>query len=226
MRDHDQPSATVGNCPMPALHRRFALPVLAAAGASAFAAVGAAFALGEPHPLDLALLTSARSLVSESLAPAMRLASDLGAPRVTFAVVAATLMYLAYLRDWRAAAVVIAVIVAAELLNSTLKDAFARERPVVLPPLMPQPASFAYPSGHAMVGTLAYAMLALAVVRHAPRIRRPVIAAAVVLILATAASRVFLGVHWPTDIVGGLAAATALFALGLWALARLDSRAT
>jgi membrane-associated phospholipid phosphatase/phosphoglycolate phosphatase-like HAD superfamily hydrolase len=95
-----------------------------------------------------------------------------------------------------------ATMVAALVLNPLLKLAFGR-----VPPgsdeAAAQAAVYAFPSGHTTSATAA--ATALAVIAWPTRWRWPVLAAATLFSLAMAASRVYLGVHWLSDIVGGLA---------------------
>jgi undecaprenyl-diphosphatase len=107
-----------------------------------------------------------------------------------------------------------------------LKGAFGRERP---PPLgrLAHAAGDAFPSGHAAQSVACWGALALAVAVSAPRawVRRAALVAAPVLALAVGASRVYLGVHWPSDVVSGWAvglAALVAVASTAWLLRRLD----
>jgi HAD superfamily hydrolase (TIGR01549 family) len=88
------------------------------------------------------------------------------------------------------------------VLNPLLKLAFER-----VPPGSDQAAAetavYAFPSGHTTSATAAAA--ALAVIFWPTRWRWPVLVAAVLFPLGMAVSRVYLGAHWPTDVVGGLA---------------------
>ena len=61
-----------------------------------------------------------------------------------------------------------------------------------------------FPSGHAASSMIFYLSLALVLSAHSPR-RFAVAAAAIVLSLLVGASRVMLGVHWPSDVIGGWA---------------------
>ena len=87
------------------------------------------------------------------------------------------------------------------IVNPILKQVFARTRPV--DDQLVTVSSTAFPSGHTT--TSATIATALAVIAWPTRWRWPVIAAAAVFSLAMAVSRVYLGVHWPSDVVGGLA---------------------
>jgi undecaprenyl-diphosphatase len=96
---------------------------------------------------------------------------------------------------------------AAELV---IKRFFQRERPTLLAHLE-KVGSTSFPSGHAMFASSLYLTLAF-VGSHTHRLRPhrgAVIAAASTLAASIGATRVFLGVHWPTDVLGGLALGTA-----------------
>ena len=106
------------------------------------------------------------------------------------------------------------------LLNAALKLFFGRERPEVVPHLV-QVSNASYPSGHAMLSAVAYltiaAMLARGEKRLAPRLY--LLALAVVLVVLIGLSRLYLGVHWPSDVLGGWCLGSA-WALGVWVIAQ------
>jgi hypothetical protein len=77
--------------------------------------------------------------------------------------------------------------------------------------------SFSFPSGHAMTAVVTYGMLGVLIARAAPR-RRPVVAlAGIWFALLIGASRVYLGLHWASDVVAGFAAGGLLLAISTWA---------
>jgi undecaprenyl-diphosphatase len=117
--------------------------------------------------------------------------------------------------------VLVLVSVAGGLLLSTLfKEAFDRPRPdLVTHGATVYTASF--PSGHSMMAAVTYLTLAVMYARVEPRraVKIYLIAVASLIILLVGASRVYLGVHWPTDVLAGwLAGAT--WALFCWLIAR------
>lgn len=91
----------------------------------------------------------------------------------------------------------------------TLKQHFARPRPRSIPALE-YVTRFSYPSGHSIAASSLYLTLAFAATRDADAGQRAAaIGAASVLAVAVGASRVYLGVHHPSDVVAGLAIGTA-----------------
>jgi undecaprenyl-diphosphatase len=98
------------------------------------------------------------------------------------------------------------------LVNNLLKLLIHRSRPArVL-----HASTFSFPSGHTMAATIGYGMLAYVMATYwRPRgvKRRVLYITAAVLALAVGASRIYLGMHFPTDVIGGLAAGTAWVAI-------------
>ena len=121
--------------------------------------------------------------------------------------------YLAMLRERASVMLLAASLVGGAILSAALKLAFGRPRPELVAHLADiHTASF--PSGHAMLSAVAYLTLAglLARVQPQPRLRRFVIATGIGTTALVGISRVYLGVHWPTDVLAGwlLGAAWAL----------------
>jgi membrane-associated phospholipid phosphatase len=102
----------------------------------------------------------------------------------------------------------------AEVITFGMKQGFRRERPFFEDPLATA-SSFSFPSGHSLVSLAVYGSIALVVARHA-RSRRVAATApgvAAVWILAIGFSRLYLGVHFLSDVVAGFAAGAAWLAL-------------
>ena len=105
------------------------------------------------------------------------------------------------------------------LLNVLMKHAFARARPSFADPILTL-ETFSFPSGHAAAATLFYGFLAAFLVSEttAWRSRVLVILSAFVLIVLVAFSRVYLGVHYLSDVLAGMAEGVAWLAICLTAV--------
>lgn len=194
---------------LPALGLLLSLGLLAAAAALyLFAELAGEVREGDTRRLDESALGLLNRLASPPLTSFMRAVTYLGSNE--FLLVAGACALLAFLlAGWRRAAAALAVTMAgAALLNFVLKLAFRRERPS---PFFdtPLPESYSFPSGHALLSFCFYGVIAAAVATRL-RGRRPrafVWAAAALLVSLVGLSRLYLGVHYPSDVLAGYAAA-------------------
>lgn len=150
----------------------------------------------------------------------------LGSAAVLSLAVLGVVGFLLLQGAWRSALFVLAASSGGWVLNALLKQAFGRARPDVVPHLR-EVITLSFPSGHAMTSAAVYLTLGALLMRF---VRRPVakfycMSAAMLLTMLVGASRVYLGVHYPTDVLAG-------WLLGLcWAMAcwllerRLERRA-
>ena len=127
-----------------------------------------------------------------------------GGPTVLSLVVLAVVGFLILQTRYRTAAVVFVTVASGMLASFALKYAFARPRPSVVPHLR-QVVSSSFPSGHAMQSAIVYLTLAAILMRVAerPLTKLYILGVAVFLTLLVGVSRVYLGVHYPTDVIGG-----------------------
>lgn len=139
--------------------------------------------------------------------------SALGGFTVLWLLGAAVVGYLYYRRLRTEAACIAASVIGASLLNAVLKSLIHRARPDVVPHLT-EVFNASFPSGHAMSSAAIYLTIGitLAGMERRRRGRLYVMAMAVALVVAIGASRVYLGVHWPSDVLAGWALG------GAWAL--------
>lgn len=176
-------------------------------------AVLAVVIAGNPGPLpgDRIAADLADSIRGAWLTERVERLSDLGSGFLVWPLVAAIAAGLAATRRWTEFAVVLtaAIVIAAGV--PILKDAVARPRP---PDGLVVVSSYSFPSGHAAFGAW-YAFLALLAVYLSPQLRHPrlLLAAATLLCLLIGFSRIYLGVHYFSDVIGGWALALAAFTL-------------
>jgi undecaprenyl-diphosphatase len=108
---------------------------------------------------------------------------------------------------WRWAAFLVVSAIGGGLLNQGLKALFERTRPDMAAALW-RSTSYAFPSGHAMGSFVVFGALVYLVMRAAPswRVRSAAVALALCFIGTISLSRLYLGVHWFSDIAAGLSA--------------------
>jgi len=136
------------------------------------------------------------------LTPIVVMFTQLGGGRVTLGLAGLAALWLFMRGDRGRALLLIVTVVGERLIVDGLKDVIGRARPSAdLHEVVT--SSLAYPSGHAANGMTAW--LAVALFTSPPRHRRPTAIAALILSLLVGWSRVHLGVHWPSDVVGGWA---------------------
>jgi undecaprenyl-diphosphatase len=124
--------------------------------------------------------------------------------------------YLLIDRGYASAVLLLVSVGGGTLLTTSLKGFFARDRPSVVPHLTD--AFFtSYPSGHSMMSSVVYLTVAVLLARTLERRRLKIycVSAAMFLGFLVGLSRVYLGVHYPTDVVAGWAGGTA-WALLCW----------
>ncbi|WP_182085070.1 phosphatase PAP2 family protein [Aureimonas sp. ME7] len=134
-----------------------------------------------------------------------------------------TLLAVSYLliEGKRASALLVAAaILGGTILSNVLKFGFNRQRPTVVDHLI-DVHSLSFPSGHAMLSAIAYLTLGALLARTQRNIvtRTYIIGVAIFLTLVIGISRIFLGVHYPTDVLAGWCAGSA-WAFLCWWLAR------
>lgn len=134
----------------------------------------------------------------------MFVVSDLGAPLTVIAITLLAAAVLAWTRRWYRLVFLLLATVGGEVVNILIKKAVHRHRPFFEDPILTL-TSFSFPSGHAMGSTLLYGALAAIMIWPMRQWRwRVATVGAVALLVATICfSRVYLGVHYLSDVVAG-----------------------
>lgn len=182
---------------------------------------------GESHAFDTAILLALRSAAdtADPLGPRWleEMARDVtafGGTGILIFFTLATVYYLFLIGKQRHAVLVFVATASGWLLSSALKMGFDRPRPDLVPHgAYVETASF--PSGHAMMASLTYFTLAALIARAHPQIHAKlfVLSLASIIVVLVGISRVYLGVHWPTDVIAGWTVGPA-WALLCWLIAR------
>ena len=151
--------------------------------------------------------------------------TSLGSTSVLMLVVVEAIAFLLLNRRLRPALHVAAAALGGSLLVAQLKQVLGRQRPNFVPAAADL-HTLSFPSGHATMSAIIYLTLAAQLSRIVPShtAKSFVVASALFVTMLVGASRVYLGVHWPTDVLAGwiLGAAWALFC---WAVVeRLEKR--
>lgn len=209
------------------------LMALAAVFLFAFAKIAEEMREGDTRDFDRSLLLAFRSKTGlfEPLGPAwlaevMRDITALGSFTVLGLVTIGVAGFLLLTRKRHAAGIVVLSIASGTLVSSLLKWLFARPRPDLVPhATMVYTQSF--PSGHAMLSAVVYLTLGALLARtQAEPTVKAYLLLAIALTLTVGISRVYLGVHWPTDVLAGWAVG-ACWALLWWVITIwLQSRGT
>ncbi|MEO8226552.1 MAG: phosphatase PAP2 family protein [Gemmatimonadota bacterium] len=159
---------------------------------------------GETLRFDAAVRNAVHSFASTGMTRSMRSITFIGGP-IVLGPLAGVLAVVFFLIGWRRPAVLLPLaLLGAGLVDTVLKLEFGRARPA---PFFdyPLPSSYSFPSGHALFAFCFFAVLAALV---SPRVKRratriAIWTAAVICILLVSVSRVYLGVHYPSDVVAG-----------------------
>ena len=159
----------------------------------------------EPFAFDEPMLRFARALASDGLDRVFVFISAAGHEYGVVPFGIALILVLGWRKRWREGLFAGIAIVGSALLNMTTKQIFARDRPSLWESIAPE-STFSFPSGHAMgSATLAWVLLLLA---WRTRWRWPVAIPVTAFAATVGFSRVYLGVHYPSDILAGWAAAS------------------
>ena len=194
----------------PRQSRTLILGLLPASGVLLFMWLGEAVLHGRTHAIDDRIRMVVHANSDPTLTAVMRAVSLIGEPWFLIALGAATVVFLARIEGRRTVLLFAITVAGAEVLDQLLKLAFHRARPPAFFGLA-EPMGYSFPSGHALVSCAFFGALA---VFAAPRtVRRPrpwlYYMAAALAIAAIGFSRVYLGMHYPSDVLGGYAAGVA-----------------
>jgi undecaprenyl-diphosphatase len=162
---------------------------------------------GETARFDNAVRVWVHGFASPGMTAAMRVITGMGFTGLAITVVIAFMAFLA-LYQYRAAGWLAITLAGAVVLDVTLKHEFHRARPQ--PFFAALPHSYSFPSGHSLFSFCVYGALAGLITARVRSLwlRIVIWLATAALVLAIGLSRIYLGVHYPSDVVAGYLAGT------------------
>ncbi len=204
--------------PTPSLCTALLILFVVALLAFGFAMLGSEVMEGETRSFDLHALQTAAMLraSNDGLTSVMRDLSGMGSTVVLTLVTSATVGYLALVNARAVAIWVASAVLSGTVLVSVFKASFGRVRPDIAFAAL-QESSLSFPSGHASMSAIVYLTLGalIASTRRRGSQRLYILFVAALMTALVGVSRVALGVHWATDVLGGWAFGSA------WAIAWL-----
>jgi undecaprenyl-diphosphatase len=179
-----------------------------------------------PHAFDTEILLAFRQPGQPGvpigplwLEGAMRDITSLGSSAVLVLITAATILYLLLIRRPATAFFIFVAVAGGQVLSSLLKAGIDRPRPELVSHLVNE-TSLSFPSGHAMLSAVTYLTLGALAARFLPgrTTKIYVLSLAVLTTLLVGISRIYLGVHWPSDVLAGWCAGF-VWAMLCWLMA-------
>lgn len=166
---------------------------------------------GDTQKLDDLMLNALRNNGSEKfpfgptwLGGLMADITALGGATIIFMITATVFFYLLIQKKYEFMWLILIATIGGALLSFGLKELFARERPPIVFHLLIV-KSMSFPSGHAMMSSIVYLTqgVLLAKVQANKSLKVYILVVAVVLVFLIGISRIYLGVHYPTDVLAG-----------------------
>lgn len=214
--------------PLPALRRLFLrypefkiviLFLLIVSGTLAFGHLAQEISEGDTAIFDLSLLHLIRTAGKDVrwMDEVARDLTALGSTAVIVLVTSGAVLYLLLAKERISALLLCVSVIGGQVLSSALKVLFARPRPDIV--ALSDHVSASFPSGHAMLSTVTYLTVGILLSRaqgSRPTQIFPLLVSLIVIVLV-GISRVYLGLHWPTDVLGGWCVGS-VWALFTWVI--------
>ncbi|WP_286155006.1 phosphatase PAP2 family protein [Bacillus sp. FJAT-27264] len=181
-----------------------------------FGLIAAWVTLGNVSSFDNPIIHTVQSMESPTLTALAKMLSLVGSSRLAIGISVLTIILLYFLLKHRMELLLfIWVGLGSQLLNSLMKQWFHRERPNIHRII--QEVGYSFPSGHSMAAFSLYGVIAYLLWRHLNRRRERAILVILAVLMTGGIgwSRIYLGVHYPSDVIGGYAASGAWLMLSI-----------
>lgn len=200
------------------LKKNISIPLLSAAlSLAVFSIIALSISDNQIHRFDDSLITWIQGMESQGMTRWMELFTWIGSgiPVVIIAILSMVVLYV-FLRHRRELLFLGCVIAGSAILNTLLKLMFHRARPTIHRII--EVSGYSFPSGHSMAAFSLYGGLAFLIWKHIPTAvgRVLMIIVSAMFILMIGMSRIYLGVHYPSDVVGGYFMSGCWLAVCIW----------
>jgi len=158
------------------------------------------------HQFDFAIITWIQSFISGKMTSIMEVFTFIGSAKGVISVAVITVIIMMVNKKWWETLFFIIAVAGSHLFNDLLKWVFHRARPQIHPLITE--TGYSFPSGHSMSSIVIYGMLMFFLVLFFQKrwAKRAVIILLSLLILFIGISRIYLGVHYPSDVIAGFSA--------------------
>lgn len=174
---------------------------------------------------DSTIISIIQGLESPAITSLMKFFTFIGAgfPSIFLSVIVLFFLYKV-LHHRRELILFLWAVIGSALLNEALKLIFHRARPTLH--RIVNANGFSFPSGHSMAAFSLYGILAFLLWRHIPSSlgRGILIICSTVMIMAIGISRIYLGVHYPSDVIGGFLASGSWLTILIWYFQRYQEK--
>lgn len=167
--------------------------------------------------LDSYILNTTISLRSDGLTVIMKVITDMGSASAVVGISVAVLAWFAYYKRASHFMVLATAITGSAAIIYLMKHTFLRARPAEFLHLVSED-SYSFPSGHTFISLVFYGLLMYFVIRHEYTLRAKILTciASGLFIFLVGFSRIYLGVHWPSDVLGSWVMGGVWLAIVIW----------
>ncbi|MFD3002495.1 phosphatase PAP2 family protein [Pontibacter toksunensis] len=187
-----------------------------------FLYIGAEILQGDKVGVDEAAFSFAKDIASPALDSFIKFITFFASRQFLTPAALLLVAYFLFVRRHRWYSLKVPVVALGSItLNIVLKYFFDRPRPLM--PLV-EASGLSFPSGHSMVAASFYGLIIYLVWKHVQPVvwRNLLVALLVVFVLLIGFSRIYLRVHYATDVLAGFSAGFIWVVIGLWSLRRLE----
>jgi len=158
---------------------------------------------GEIAAFDARVASVVHGWRTASLTPFFKVVTSLANGVTVWVVATLVVLFLLLRRRWAEAVLLAVTVGVGTRMGSLAKHTNGRPRPPVSGMLISKPGGYSFPSGHALAATLLYGVIAFLILYEVriAWVRITAVVAGLVLIVLVSLSRIYLGVHWPSDVV-------------------------